>query len=360
VAKATSDHPLAALPAIARDVLAALALGALPRSRTWMTGLLASPAARSPGSAAPSSELVRDALAKLQTAGLVSEDERRLGVWTLPMNVYPLVYADLLARVPQVALQDALAHADVYAANSLGRMSHGRFSTLTAAVARVRLDAMYGASPVELAHLLDRLPPGLHDIPALLDTAIADCVDDVLFDRLHAGMQGDLLAGALDRLGAALQTGIGLDAAFVRERAALLVADESAPHTQGLRWSLAFDRLLSDAADQRGPDWLASFGALLSPAIDAPADGDLLDAMRSAHGLTMAPRPATAPPTSVAGRRRSWRRGAGRMPSPSSTPRSPRCASSPASGAGWCRCTWRWPTCWPCWRSRRRRTWTRR
>jgi len=303
VAKATSDHPLAALPAIARDVLAALALGALPRSRTWMTGLLASPAARSPGSAAPSSELVRDALAKLQTAGLVSEDERRLGVWTLPMNVYPLVYADLLARVPQVALQDALAHADVYAANSLGRMSHGRFSTLTAAVARVRLDAMYGASPVELAHLLDRLPPGLHDIPALLDTAIADCVDDVLFDRLHAGMQGDLLAGALDRLGAALQTGIGLDAAFVRERAALLVADESAPHTQGLRWSLAFDRLLSDAADQRGPDWLASFGALLSPAIDAPADGDLLDAMRSAHGLTMAPRPATAPPTSVAGRR---------------------------------------------------------
>src|SRR5471032_2423347 len=268
VTAAPADDPLASLDAPARDALAALALGALARSRTWVADLLASPAARTPGSVAPSQELVRHTLARLQSEGLANEDERRPGFWTLPMNVYPRVYATLLARVPHAALQDALAHADTYAAASLVRTGHGRFPTLTAAIARVRLDAMNGAGPVDLAQLLDRLPPGLHDIPALLDTAIAACIDETLFDRLHAAMQGDLLAGALDRLGTTLQTGIGLGAAFVRERARRLVDDETAAHTNGLRWSFAFDRLLADGAERRDPDWVASFGRLLAPAID--------------------------------------------------------------------------------------------
>src|ERR1700710_485941 len=173
---APADDPLAALDAPARDALAALALGALARSRTWIVGVLASPALRMPKSVAPSQELVRHTLARLQAEGLANEDERRPGFWTLPLNVYPPVYATLLARVPQAALQEALAHADAYAAASLGRQAHGRFPTLTAAIARVRLDAMCGAGPVDLAQLLDRLPPGLHDIPALLDTALADVV----------------------------------------------------------------------------------------------------------------------------------------------------------------------------------------
>ena len=303
MAATTPDDPLASLDAPARDVLAALALGALARSRTWVGDLLASPAVRTPGSVAPSQELVRHTLARLQSEGLANEDERRPGFWTLPMNVYPQVYTTLLSRVPQAALQDALAHADGYAATSLGRQGHGRFPTLTAAIARVRLDAMSGAGPVDLAQLLDRLPPGLHDIPALLDSAIADCIAETLFVRLHPGMQGDVLAGALDRLGATLQTGIGLGAAFVRERAAALVEDETAPHTHGLRWSIAFDRLLADGAERRGPDWATSFGRLLSPAIDLPAEGDLLDAMRASHGHLATARPATAAPASPAGRR---------------------------------------------------------
>ena len=298
-----AGDPLAGLDAPARDALAALALGALARSRTWVADALASPALRTPGSTAPSQELVRHTLARLQSAGLANEDDRRPGFWTMPMNAYPVVYASLLARAPQASLQEALAHADAYAATSLGRQSHGRFPTLTAAIARVRLDALNGASAVEIAQLLDRLPPGLHDIPALLDTAIADCIAEPLFDRLHPGMQGDLLAGALDRLGATLHTGIGLSPAFVREHAARLVQDEATPHTHGLRWSLAFDRLLADGAEQRGPDWVASFGRLLSPAIDAAIDGDLLDAMRASHGQMATARAVTAPPPSEAGRR---------------------------------------------------------
>ena len=297
-----SDDPLASLDAPARDALAALALGALARSHAWLVDALASPALRRPGSVAPSQQLVRHSLVQLQKAGLANEDERRAGFWTLPLNVYPVVYADLLARAPQPALQEALAHADAYAAASLGRQSHGRFPTLGAAIARVRLDAMCGAGPVDLAQLLDRLPPGLHDIPALLDAAIADCIAEPLFDRLHVAMQADLLAGALDRLGATLQTGIGLDAAFVRENARRLVDDAGTPHAHGLRWSFAFDRLLADGADRRGPEWVRSFGELLAPAMEAPADGDLLDAMRGAHGMATAPRPATAAPPSQAGR----------------------------------------------------------
>jgi superfamily II DNA or RNA helicase len=297
------DDPFASLDTLARDALAALALGAIPRSRTWVGDLLASPALRAAGSVAPSMEALRLTLNRLEGVGLANEDERRPGVWTLPFNVYVRTYADLLARVPVGALREALAHADGYTPASLGRQSHGRFPTLGAAIARLRLDVMNGADAVGLAHLLERLPPGLHDIPALLDAAIADCVDERLFDRLHPALQGDVLAGALDRLGSVLQTGVALGPAFVRQRAAALVNDEATPHTHGLRWSLAFDRLLADGAERRDPDWVASFGRLLSPAVDDPAEGDLLDAMRASHARIAAPRPPTAAPTSVAGRR---------------------------------------------------------
>ena len=60
------DDPLAGLDAPARDALAGLALGALARSRTWVADLLASPAVRTPGSVAPSQELVRHTLATLR------------------------------------------------------------------------------------------------------------------------------------------------------------------------------------------------------------------------------------------------------------------------------------------------------
>jgi len=146
-----------------------------------------------------------------------------------------MVYAQLLERAPQAGLQQALAHADAYDAAGIGRQAHGRFPTLSAAIARVRLDAMGGASPVEIAQLLDRLPSGLHDIFALLDTAVADCIAEPLFDRLHPAMQADVLAGALDRLGNTLQTGIALAPAFVRERARRLVDDAHSPHAHGLR-----------------------------------------------------------------------------------------------------------------------------
>jgi len=303
MADPSADDPLAGLDAPARDVLAALALGALARSRTWVADALAAPALRAPGSVAPSQELVRHGLARLQKAGLANEDERRPGFWTLPLNVYPTVYAQLLARAPQAGLQHALAHADAYDAAGIGRQSHGRFPTLAAAIARIRLDALCGAGPLDVAQLLDRLPPGLHDLPALLDAAIADCIAEPLFDRLHPAMQCDVLAGALDRLGATLQTGLALDAAFVRERARRLVGDAATPHAHGLRWSFAFDRLLADGAERRDPGWARSFGELLAPAFDVPADGDLLDAMRMSHGLAAAPRPATAAPPSDAGRR---------------------------------------------------------
>ena len=296
------DDPLAGLDAPARDALAALALGATARSRVWLGDALAMPALRQPRSVAPSQELLRHALARLQKAGLANEDERRPGFWTLPLSVYPMVYAELLARAPQAGLQQALAHADAYDAAGIGRQAHGRFPTLSAAIARVRLDAMCGAGPVDVAQLLDRLPPGLHDIPALLDTAIADCIAEPLFDRLHRALQADVLAGALDRLGATLQTGLLLDAAFVRERARRLVDDAASPNAHGLRWSFAFDRLQAEGAERRGPHWAASFGQLLAPAIDAQDEGSLVDAMRATHGYGAAPPPASMPLATAASR----------------------------------------------------------
>jgi superfamily II DNA or RNA helicase len=305
-AEATATDSLAELAArdpLARDVLAALALGGLARSRTWVNDLLAMPAVRTPGSTAPSMESLKHRFALLQKAGLANEDERRAGSWTLPLNLYPHVIADLMARVPLDDLRAALAHADGYGPGAFERHGRGRFPTLNSAIARIRLDALNGAGPQDLEVLLDRLPPGLHDVPALLDAAIADCIDESLFDRLHPALQCDLLGGALDRLGTSLHTGIGLSAHFVRERAARLVDDAAAAHSHGLRWSLAFDRLAADGVDQRDPDWVASFGALLSPAVDMPAEGHVLDAMRTSHGYPAPPRPPTAPPASAPARR---------------------------------------------------------
>src|SRR4051812_38930922 len=107
MADGPAAHALAELAThdpLARDVLAALALGALARSRTWVGECLATPALRAPGSVAPSAEQLKQRFAFLHQAGLANEDERRAGSWTVPMNVYPLVYADLLARVPLEAL----------------------------------------------------------------------------------------------------------------------------------------------------------------------------------------------------------------------------------------------------------------
>jgi superfamily II DNA or RNA helicase len=297
MAAAPVDDALAALDPASRDALAALALGALARTRGWLCEALSSPVLRSAGAAAPSQELVRHTLARLQSDGLANDDERRPGFWTLPARLYPVVYADLLRRVPHAALQGALAHADGYPVLHLERSGHGRFPTLTNAIARVRLDAMNGASPVDLAGLLNRLPPGLHDIPALLDTAIADCVDEALFDRLHPALQCELLAQSLDRIGATLSTGVALGTTFVRTRAARRVLEDAAPHAHRLRWSLAHDRLLADGVERRGADWAASFGTLLGPAIDAPPDDDLLAQMLVSYGNTPVPR--GAPPSTT-------------------------------------------------------------
>ena len=359
---------LAARDPLARDVLAALALGGLARSRTWVCELLASPAARAPGSVAPSMEQTRHTLMGLQRAGLANEDERRAGVWSMPMNLSPAVYADLLERVPREGLRAALAHADGYAPSALTAHGHGRFPTLNAAISRIRLDALCGAAIAELEVLINRLPPGLHDIPALLDAAIGDCIDEALFDRLHAQLQCDVLSGALDRLGVSLQTGLELGAAFVRDRAARLVQADATPDTHALRWSLAFDRLLADGAERRGPagpSRSARFwrrpSTRWTPASSRPCARRRATASRHA-------RPPRRPRRCWAGARwprpsarPRWRcRRAGPTPSPSSTPRSRPCASSPASAAAWCRRRWRSRTRWRCWRSRRRRISTRR
>ena len=108
MAATTPDDPRASLDAPARDALAALALGALARSHAWVVDALASPALRTPGSVAPTQQGVRHSLVQLQKAGLANEDERRAGVWTLPLSVYPVVYAELLARSSRAALREAL------------------------------------------------------------------------------------------------------------------------------------------------------------------------------------------------------------------------------------------------------------
>ena len=90
----------------------------------------------------------------------------------------------------------------------------------------------------------------------------------------------------------------------MRERAARLVDDGATPHTHGLRWSLAFDRLLADGAERRGPDWVGVVrrACWRPPSTRRPtATCSTRCAPRTARRRRRAP--ATAPLASAAGRR---------------------------------------------------------
>jgi superfamily II DNA or RNA helicase len=282
------------LDALARDTLAALALGAMPRTREWLVNALAQPELRSGSGVAPAHEIVRGAMARLQAARVIEEDARRAGFFTVRADVYAEVYASLLGRVPADALRAALAHADAYPLLHLRGQDHGRFPTLGAAIARLRLEAYAGAHAATVALLLDRLPPGLHDHQALVDTAVAACVDDALADRLHPSLAADVVVDALARLDQSLTTGCALSPSSVRVRATALLAALDEDDTRGLRWAIAHDRLLSDAPEQRGPEWIAAFDALLAPAVEAAERADARIDAEPAAALRKLPPPAAA------------------------------------------------------------------
>jgi superfamily II DNA or RNA helicase len=269
---AAPDAP-SGLPA---DILGALALGAVPRSRDWVADALASPALRTPGTLPPGREAVRRAFAGLRAAGLVEEAPRRPGSWIVAPEAYARVYGRLLDRVPHDDLRAALAHADGYSTLPVAARGPGLLPSLGAGIARVRLDAFSGVSAAAIAETVGRIPLGMSDVSVVMDHAVSACLHDGLFDRLNPDWQLGLLAQALDRLGEVLDTGSPLTPAFVRGKAVELLRSRAGASTFGLRHSLACDRLSADPAPLRDERWPAALAELLEPGLrdDAPAAPD--------------------------------------------------------------------------------------
>ena len=189
-----------ALPRLApllRDVLAALALGAVPRPRHWAFELLADPGLRCADSKRPTQEAVRLAIATLRDGGWIVEDARRAGYWSVAPLVHGPVYGELLQRVPLERLRTALALAEGESMLTSRRFGDARWAGLEPAVARLRLEAFSGAAPAELEAFAPRLPWGVDGVASVLDVAVADCLDESLLQRLHPDVQCDQLLQGL-------------------------------------------------------------------------------------------------------------------------------------------------------------------
>ncbi|MEK8045291.1 DEAD/DEAH box helicase [Ideonella margarita] len=297
-----SGLPLAALRPDERMLLAALALGGTYRTTRWLHDLLLHPALLPAGQQRPSHDLLRDALGRLNAAGWLEEAERRPGYWRIAPHVLPAALLDLHARHPLPALRQALAQADGYREGS--PMPHHE-----AALARLRLDALGGASPEQIQRLATCLPWQSAPIDELLDLAIGDVLDEALFERLHPALQTVQLQLGLAALCAGWRLPPGLPLlALVEHRLRADVSAASAP----LRWLWAEALLLMDRVDgvaatleplqplsqqADAPDdavaWPSRIQAFLAAASARRADWDAADAgfdaalpaLRKATGL---------------------------------------------------------------------------
>ncbi len=251
-----------ALPPLERAVLHAFALGGLARPRTWVYQLLHDAQLRPGLNPRPTQEAVRDTMLALSRAGWLASDVRRPGYWTVAVEHLGLVWNSLLAAHDAEALRVALAYVDGYPAQAHLLTAYRPFPHFEAMVARLRLDALGGASSESLQSLIARQPWASYGLDELADVVLPPALDTSLLPRLHPTLRVDRLQRSLQ------QALVSLDGAHVPplvDQALALLQDDTASHTHALRWLLAEHLTLTDRSDQIDP--------LLAPALageDAP------------------------------------------------------------------------------------------
>ncbi|MFO1337143.1 MAG: DEAD/DEAH box helicase [Burkholderiaceae bacterium] len=266
---------LDALTAIERDLLAALALGAAPRPRDWLAELLAAPGVREAASVRPTLDSVRLGLHALQQGGWIESSERKPGFWTVAWPALPLVYERLLRRCSLATLRAALARADGYPAlAAAGRITGERLPGIEASLALVRLELLGGATPEAVQALNQRMPWGVQ-ADTLVEPALAPCLDDALFERLHLHWQRSQLQRAWGEwVGVWLRPeGWALEA-WTQQ----LLAPGASAATEPLRWAYA-DHLLATGDHPRL--------AALVPAGEAALPAEF-EAVRAAYRAALA------------------------------------------------------------------------
>src|SRR5260370_37823493 len=134
------------------DVLQALALGATPRPRTWVLGLLGKLGWRSTTGKNYTNDMVRDAVRELKARALIDEAAPRQGYWTVSPSLKGWAYQQALQRAKADTLRAALGAVENFDEKS-GWSTY--FYTPDAAAAITRLE-LYRAAPPERIQQLER------------------------------------------------------------------------------------------------------------------------------------------------------------------------------------------------------------
>ncbi|MEO8297602.1 MAG: DEAD/DEAH box helicase [Burkholderiales bacterium] len=262
----------AALPLPQRHMLGALAIGALPRTRSWVYEWLAAVGELNEEGRRYTQEQVRAAVAALDQQGWLIEDSRRAGYWMVAGELASAAYVDLLDRHGPASLRHSLSLADDYGRS--GHYASHRWPSIEAAVSRVRLEALLGSSMAALEELRRYLPWNL-ELAQVLDAAVMATVDAALFERLHPSLRLSVLTQGVMHLVSGWAVTVNLDLTAL---ATALLAEDTSPATLPLLALLAELRLHADADVSAGDiapllaplqasgdaQWAASAQALLA------------------------------------------------------------------------------------------------
>lgn len=195
-----------------QTVLQALALMAAPRPRTWLQECLDHAVARDDAGKRFTNERLHALMRELAETGWIAEASNRLGYWRVAPDRYSEVFEAVLARSSAADLarwSEALLRADAPYAGP--QTAYSRMPSAEAAVSQVRLLAFQGASPQTLAGWRNRMPWNV-EFDEVLTAAVADCVDPILFNRLHAELRIQVLEQGLVALHSSWHASLAIDA----------------------------------------------------------------------------------------------------------------------------------------------------
>jgi superfamily II DNA or RNA helicase len=192
---ATSTSLTSSLPALQRLTLHAVALGAVPRARTWVIGLLHTLGARTERTTRLGQDEVRVLIKALADAGWIVEASQRMGFWQVHPTRWVEAYGDLLAQHPVDTLRHALAEQDGLG-GLLSARGYDHFPNLDVAIAFTRVSLLGGGDGRMLERLQSACSWGI-DWNHLLDRAVLDVIEPTLFPRLHPDLQTLVLSAEL-------------------------------------------------------------------------------------------------------------------------------------------------------------------
>ncbi|MBP6676405.1 MAG: DEAD/DEAH box helicase [Vitreoscilla sp.] len=264
------DTKLNALNPLDRAVLLAFALGALPRARSWVYELLYDPQMRPGVDKRPVQDAIRLSMQSLKQRGWLLEDLRRPGYWSPSVEVLAGAWQGLLMAHDTESLRGVLARVDGYPGPDRLLTAYRYFPSFEAMVARLRLEALSGASVDNLRSLIERQPWSSYGLADILDVLLPPLLDLAPFARLHPTLRIDRACRDLQQ---AMVNFNEVATPKMAERALLLLAQDLEPRGFELRWLLAEYLSLTDQSAEVDP--------LLAPVLNHQP----LAAEAHAHGL---------------------------------------------------------------------------